>query len=304
MQKEISLVLTSGGARGLAHIGAIEALEEHGFKIKAVAGASIGSVIGGFYCTNKLKAFKDWIIKLERGDLFNLFDFTFSTKGFIKGEKIITELYKLLGDEQIENAKVPFTAVATDIHSYEEIWIRKGSLLQAIRASASIPSILMPVRWEHLVLIDGGVVNPAPMEAVKEYENPLTVLININARIPYNNNKYKPSEREEAYQNKIYQQLISFKKKWNQYYPGNSGRNIDDTKLEELSSMSLLNRSIDFMGDRIIELSIRQHHPDIVAEVSRDACTVFEFHRGEELIEAGYDATVKAIREWEEKQTM
>lgn len=304
MQKEISLVLTSGGARGLAHIGAIEALEENGFKINAVAGSSIGAVIGGFYCTGKLKTFKDWVVKLDKGNLFNLFDFTFSTKGFIKGEKIITELYKILGDEQIENARIPFTAVATDIHSYEEIWIRQGSLLQAIRASASIPSILMPVRWEHLVLIDGGVVNPAPMEAVKEFENSMTVLININARIPYDCNKYVPSEREKANQNRIYEQLISFKKKWDKYYPGNSGRKIDDSKLEELSSMSLLNRSIDFMGDRLIELSIRQHHPEIVAEISRDACTVFEFHRGEELIKAGYDATLKAIEEWKEKQIL
>lgn len=302
MRKEISLVLSSGGARGLAHIGAIQALEEKGFKVNAIAGSSIGAAIGGFYSTDKLPKFKEWILSLNKSELFNLFDFTFSTKGFIKGERIVQELYNLLGDEQIENAKIPFTAVATDIQSYEEIWIRRGSLLQAIRASASIPSILMPVRWKDLLLVDGGVVNPAPIEAVKEYNNPLTVLVNINARIPFDESLYPASEKQKESENDIYTQLNAFRKKWAKYYPGNSGEKINQDKLEEISSMGLLNRSIDYMGDRLIELNIARYRPDIVVEVSRDSCNTFDFHKGEILIKAGYDAAINAVEIWEKEQ--
>jgi NTE family protein len=115
--KTVSLVLSSGGARGLAHIGVIEALEEHGFKINAIAGCSMGAMIAGVYAKGNLKEFKTWICNLDRIDVFSLMDFTLSSRGFIKGEKVFNVIQALIGDTNIESLPIPFLCNAVDISS-------------------------------------------------------------------------------------------------------------------------------------------------------------------------------------------
>ncbi len=296
-KKEIGLVLTSGGARGLAQIGAIQVLEEHGYAIKAISGSSMGAVIGGFYATGKIDAFAEWIITLSKMDVFNLFDFTFSSQGFIKGERIFLELGKILnGDVDIEKATIPFYAVATDIMSKEPVWFSKGSLFEAIRASVSIPTIVTPYIQGKKILIDGGVSCPAPFLPLLDHNLP-TVIINVNADIDYEYPFPQQSLAEQTEEQSIYaKRLAEFKKTWEKYIPSTTTKPKEEA-VQVPNIINLLNLSVDYMEDLIIQLNIEKYKPSITIDVSRQAAGTVEFFKAEELIEAGRQATYKALKE-------
>ena len=156
----VSLILGSGGARGLTHIGVIKWLEENNFEIKSISGCSIGSLIGGVYAAGKLDQLSEWMVALNKSDIASLLDFSWGSGGLFKGDKIINTLVGFLEDIQIEELSIPFTAVATDIVTEKEVWINTGSLFEAIRASVSLPLFFTPVTHGEAILIDGGVLNP------------------------------------------------------------------------------------------------------------------------------------------------
>ncbi|WP_097461590.1 patatin-like phospholipase family protein [Mangrovitalea sediminis] len=161
--KTVALVLGSGGARGYAHIGVIEVLLERGYDIIAIAGCSMGALVGGVYAAGKLQDYKDWVTGLGQFDVLKLLDISLSLPGAIRGEKIFAIVHDLIGDIRIEDLPVPYTAVATDLLAHKEIWFQEGSLHQAIRASVAIPSLLTPVLMGGRVLVDGGLLNPLPI---------------------------------------------------------------------------------------------------------------------------------------------
>jgi len=293
MPKEISLVLTSGGARGLAQIGAIEVLEEQGYKIKAIAGSSMGAVVGGLYATGKLNDYKKWVLKLGKRDVFALFDFTFNSGGFIKGDRLFKELEKILGgDVNIENANIPFYAVATDIVSNEAVWFNRGSLFKAIRASVAIPSIVTPVIHNGKILIDGGVSHPAPFDPLIKYGNNV-IIINVNSDIPYEYPFPQLSNEEINKENSLYvKKIAEFKKSWEKYFPAKEEKKVT---IEIPNVATLLSKSVDYMGDLIIKMNIEKHQPSMIIEVSRNAGGTLEFFKAEELIEAGRKATEKVL---------
>jgi len=132
--KSVSLILGSGGARGLAHIGIIQELEKNGYVIKSISGCSMGALIGGIYAIGKLEEFEEWIRALSTQDIFSLLDLSLQNGGLIKGDRIIGTLRNLVGETLIENLPIPFTAVAADIQAEKEIWLNKGPLFDAIRA--------------------------------------------------------------------------------------------------------------------------------------------------------------------------
>lgn len=305
--KTVSLVLTSGSARGLAHIGAIEELEKRGYQIKAVAGSSIGAAVGGLYAADKMTAYKEWMLQLSRMDVFNLFDFTFSSQGFLKGERVFEEMKRVLGDAQIEDCRIPYTAVATDLVEKKEVWMRSGSLFKAIRASVAIPTIITPVYTDDHILVDGGVSNPIPVEPVLEYQNELLIVINTNAEIPYTPAIIK-DQQEEKSESEYLSRLAAFRKKWSKYLPiSNSEEEIkketpQSRKIEKLGYMSLLNQTINLMEDKLIELTIHRHDPDVIINVSRHVCSMFEFYKAHEVIEAGRQAAIVALDEFENKK--
>jgi NTE family protein len=180
-KKTVSLVLSSGGARGMAHIGAIEALEESGYEIVSIAGSSAGALIGGMYATGKLPKFKDWICNLDKIDVFSLMDFTISSRGFIKGDKVFGELKKLIADCHIEDLNIPFVCTAVEIPSGKEHVFRKGSLYAAIRASVSIPTVLTPAKIHGKEYIDGGILNPIPLSLLpKEKRGEIVLAVDLN----------------------------------------------------------------------------------------------------------------------------
>ncbi len=161
--KTVSLVLGSGGARGLAHIGVIHVLEEKGYNIESIAGCSMGALIGGMYAAGKLDEYEQWIRGIKRLDIVNMMDIAWEGGGLVKGDKIIGVLTDMVGERQIEDLPIRFTAVATELETGMEVWLSKGSLFDAIRSSISLPLFFTPVKRRENLLIDGGVVNPVPI---------------------------------------------------------------------------------------------------------------------------------------------
>lgn len=180
-KRKVALVLGGGGARGVAHIGAIEALEQAGFEIAAVAGTSMGALVGGMYVAGHLDRFKEWMCELDRYKMLGLVDFAFSAEGLVKGNRIIGALKELVPDVDIERLPLPFAAVAADLRTGREVVFDRGGLYDAIRASISIPSVFQPVRRGELVLIDGGTVNPLPIDRVRRRPGELLVAVDVSA---------------------------------------------------------------------------------------------------------------------------
>jgi NTE family protein len=162
--RTVSLALGSGGARGFAHIGVIEVLEREGFEIRNVSGSSMGALVGGIHCAGRMNDFRDWALTLNKLETFRLMDFTFSGQGMVKGQKVMETLKALLGEIRIEDFDKMYTAVAIDLLSKEEVWLQKGDLYEVIRASSAIPTFVTPYKLNGRILVDGGVLNPLPIE--------------------------------------------------------------------------------------------------------------------------------------------
>ncbi len=179
----ISLVLGSGGARGLAHIGVIQWLTENGYDIRSIAGSSIGALVGGIFAANKLDVYADWVSTLERIQMVRLLDPAFGRTGLFKGERIIGVLREMIGDFEIGDLPVSFTAVAADLASGEEVWLREGKLFDAIRASIAAPPIFTPFEIGGRKLRDGAWANPVPIGATVNDTTDLTVAVSLSGPI-------------------------------------------------------------------------------------------------------------------------
>lgn len=176
----VALTLGSGGARGYAHIGAIEVLVERGYDIIAISGCSMGALVGGMYAAGKMQAYKDWVTGLGQFDVLKLLDVTFNSVGAIRGEKIFSVVREMLGETRIENLPIAYTAVATDLLAHKEIWFQEGPLDQAIRASVAIPSVVTPLVLNGRVLVDGALLNPLPIIPTISSHADLIVAVNLS----------------------------------------------------------------------------------------------------------------------------
>ena len=177
---KVALVLASGGAKGFAHIGAIEALEEAGYEITSVAGASMGSLVGGIYAAGGLDKVKAWMFELTNRDVFHLADFTLSPNAFLKGDRVMEALKDIVPDCLIEDLPIPYCAVATDLKTGSEVVFSSGSLYDAIRASISIPMVFSPVEHGDMLLIDGAMSNGLPLDRVARTEGDVLVAVNLD----------------------------------------------------------------------------------------------------------------------------
>lgn len=281
-KKTVSLVLSSGGARGLAHIGVIEELEKRGYEIIEIAGCSAGALVGGMYAAGKMPEFKDWICNLDRVDVFSLMDFTFSSRGFIKGEKVYSALKKVVPDCQIEDLSIPFSCNAVEIHTGKEYVFRKGSLYKAIRASGSIPSVFLPAKIEKNHFIDGGVLNPVPISLLSDPEETLVVVVDVNG---LENEFIPPPQKDESGKQFISlpSWLKDYQSKMRQFFP-------DEKKAESktaYSSLELVTRSFDLLQDRFCELLLEKYPVGVKIKISRKQAGTLEFHRSAEMIEIG-----------------
>ena len=284
MRKKVALVLSSGGCRGLAHIGVIEELLKDGYEISSIAGSSIGALLGGVYASGNLCHFKEWICSLDEVDVFDLMDFTIAGQGFIKAERFFRNLENFIGCKTFEELKIPLAVIATDIVHRQEVVFDKGSLLLAIRASVALPSIVTPVTYKEMILVDGGVINPIPVDCVARTEGDLLVVVDVNSNISYqrpNFSEIKNKRKEFSIKRKVFGFLH------NNYNFLSGERSQSNVKINYLS---VLDKTFDVMQDRICRLTINQGKPDWDMDISRDAASTFEFYRAQELIEAGRNA--------------
>lgn len=291
-KKPVSLVLASGGARGMAHIGVIEELERNGFEIKSISGCSMGSVVGAIYAAGQLKNFKDWLLNLDKIDVFKLMDFTISTHGFIKGIKVFKEINRFIGNKNIENLPISFTAVATDVINQKELVFSKGKLKDAIRASVSIPSVLEPFEVDGKILVDGGILNPIPLDRVKRTSGDLLVAVDLNAIVKETPQKEK-IKKKHAKENLL--KRLEFKEKWERFFPN------DKPNGERLGHLALLDRSFDMMQNKISQHYIERYKPDILVSISKTACSTFDFYRAKEIIELGRQSFNEALLKYDKK---
>ena len=178
--KNVALALSSGGPRGFAYIGAIEVLQERGYRITSVAGSSAGALVGGIFAAGGLEPFKEWLYGLDPVQVVSLMDFAPSRNSLVKGDKVIRAIKERVPDVHIEDLPVPFAAVASDLFTGEEVVFREGPLFTALRASISIPSMFRPVKWRGHTLVDGGLVNTFPLDLVERSEGDILVGFNVN----------------------------------------------------------------------------------------------------------------------------
>ncbi len=294
MKQKVSLVLSGGGARGTAHIGVIEELENQGYEITSIAGTSMGALVGGVYVLGKLEEFKTWICSLDRRKVFNLVDFSVGHQGLVKAEKVLKTMKEFTGDYNIDDLSIPYVAVATDIVNREEVLFRKGSIYNAIRASIAIPSLITPVKTKNGLLVDGGVMNNIPINHIKRTEGDILVVVDVNAAIPVImpqiTNKEK-AEKLSVYQKKIKEFQVQLKK-------------INPLhKEEKFGYFNLVSNTISLMTYHISQLQLKDYSPDIMIEVSRDACSIYDFFRAEELLEIGRYATIKSLNNYHSNRT-
>jgi len=284
--KDVALVLSSGGARGIAHIGVVQSLIENGYTIRSISGSSMGGVIGGFYAAGYLDGFTEWICSLSKMDVFRLMDFTLSSQGFIKGYKVFDELKTIIEDKNIENLDIPFCAIAANLETKEEVVFKTGSLLQALRATVAIPSILTPYMINGEPLVDGGVVNPIPISHVSRENNEILVVVDVNALIPFEKSNRIPSpeimkEREKDEFTKLANQL---KKKWIEIFPDKP------PSPKKLGLIDLMSESLVLMQHQLSQLTVEKYKPDLYIPISKEACGTFDFHKSTQMIEEGRKA--------------
>jgi len=292
MQQSVSLVLSSGGARGIAHIGVIEELERQGFEIKSIAGSSIGALVGGIYASGNLKVYRDWMCNLDKKAVFNLVDFTLSTNGLVKGNKVIKELKKIVPDLNIEDLPISYTAVATDIKHKKEVVFEEGSLYEAIRASISVPTVFKPYMFDGKVLIDGGVLNPIPINRVKRSNNDLLIAVDVNSPIL---SEKQVADKKLSTEEEVELNYFSFlMKKGFQFLP--------KLPAKQLNYYSLLSQTASLMIQQISAMSIGMYQPDILIKIPMNSYGPFHFYKSEEIITAGELATRSALLEFRTKK--
>ena len=278
--KTVSLVLGSGGARGLAHIGVIHWLEENGYRIKSISGCSMGALIGGIYAAGKLDDFEDWVRAVTRLDMVTMLDLSWSKSGLVKGDKIINRLTELVGDISIEDLPMAYTAVATDLSNEKEIWMNSGRLFDAIRASISLPLFFTPFRYQGVDLIDGGVLNPVPIAPTFGDATDMTIAVNLGGKP--DNRKQKRVERNPAIegQSPISQKISQF-----------IGSFTDSpvTRIaKDWGAYDIADQAFDAMQSTIARQKLAAYPADHFIEIARNACETLEFDRAAEMIDLGY----------------
>lgn len=285
--KTVSLVLGSGGARGLTHIGVIHWLEEHGYKIKSISGCSIGSLIGGVYAVGKLDVLENWMRAITRPDLMTYLDFAWKRDGIIKGDRIIQTLTNLIGDVMIEDLPMPYTAVAFDIYREREVWIQTGSLFNAIRASISLPFILTPYNHNGTILVDGGVLNPVPIAPVFSDESDLIIAVNLGGPFHVFENHKEEIEKDPSVATKLTEQVKMFFHSVQSKAPIRADRGV--------SPYEIYYQSFEAMQGTIARLKLAAYPPDKIVEIPRNACGTMEFYRADEMITYGYAMAEKYL---------
>lgn len=285
--KTVSLVLGSGGARGLAHIGVIHWLEENNYEIRSIVGCSIGAVIGGIYAAGKLDVYEQWVRSITKVDIVTLLDLSWAKSGLVRGDKIINTLIKLVGEQLIEDLPCAYTAVATDIKGQKEIWIKSGSLFDAMRASFAIPLLFTPFKYKGRDLVDGGVLNPVPIAPTFGDETDITIAVNLGGPAQKSEEPSTLSAAPASFSSPLHERINRF---INQLQRSVTSRGSGDWGAYDIAI-----QAFETMQSTIARQKLAAYPPDIVIEIARNACQTLEFDRASEMIELGYRRATECL---------
>lgn len=283
--RDVALVLSTGGARGLAHIGAIDQLLDMGYNIRSVAGTSMGALVGGMYASGRLEDFRQWMLTIDRKRILSLMDFSLSISHIAKGERIIEAMKEIVPDVNIEDLSIPYCAVATDAVSGTEVVFNSGSLYDAIRASISLPLVFSPVRQGERILLDGGLVNPLPLNRVRRSKHDLLVAVNVSGHDYRGQVEMRRIIKEQQNERS---KVISLLSKLMPQDP-------------ELNYYTLLNRSISIMINKNAQQSLKLTPPDILVDIPMNRYNTFDFDKVERLSAIGRNKTKRAVEKFLEK---
>ncbi len=288
----VSLVLGSGGARGYAHIGAIEEIRRRGYDIVAISGSSMGALVGGMYAAGKLSEYRDWVSSLNWMQVLRLLDFTLS-RGAIRGDRLFVKLAEILqSSPRIEDLAIPFTAIVTDITRQKEVWFQRGPLLEALRASVAIPGLFTPVERDGRLLVDGGVLNPLPIIPVVSAQADLIIAVDLNIPEGCYSTLQWPDTR--------FLERSGMSDDWHvpETNDTGNGKKIPFAK-EAGGRLDILLNSVEVMQASLSEYKIAGYPPDLVIRVPKKICSFYEFHRAREVIEFGRLATREHLQDLE-----
>ena len=302
--KHVALVLGAGGARGIAHVGVIQALEARGYRIAGIAGSSMGSLVGGIYAAGRLEEYREWACGLERGDVLRLLDFAFGYPGLIRGDRVIGALRELVGEHLIEELAIPYVAVATDLVRQREVWLTRGKLFDAIRASIAIPMVFTPHVFDGRELVDGGLLSPVPIAATRAMRADRVIAVDVNGPVSWLNPGLEPRHEELAAGHGIDDSTESLdedgpatlRERMAAIWEGLARSGNGNAKPEKSRGvMDLMSRSLDTMQAHMSRVQLAQDPPDLLVQISRETATFYEFWRAGELVEKGREAAEKAL---------
>lgn len=307
--KRVALVLGSGGARGYAHIGAIDVLTERGYEIVAVAGSSMGALVGGLHAAGKLDDYTEWVTSLNQRDVLRLLDVSLNSSGVFRLERVLARMTEYLNGVLIEDLPIPYTAVASDLGARREVWFTSGPLETAIRASIAIPAMITPIMVNGRLLVDGGVLNPVPMEPVMGVDADFTLAINLSGEKAHHVGS-SPT-RESAAQRPPNEWLDRFRRTaagvWENDFiasilarfsrTDDADRPAYDPPPPGLGITDVTWMSLDAMGSLITRYRLAALPPDILVNVAADSAKAMDFHRAAELIALGRTLTEAALDE-------
>ena len=330
MKKDVALVLSSGGPRGWAYIGAIEELVSRGYNITSVAGTSIGSLIGGIYAAGRLEEVKDWLFCLDAWKVFRLMDISISKNHLVKGDKVIDALKEIVPDVNIEDLAIPYRAVAADLYTGEEVVFDRGPLFDAVRASISIPSLFRPVKYGYRTLVDGGIVNTMPLDKAVRNGNDILVAFDVNdvdvdsIREALINDAREEEERlEEERELKEETRTIinavrnndtlTFGEKLR--LAGAQGKKVlshrfkyEDPEPElfyEENYYSILSRTFSIMNHALAKIAAERYAPDVLVKMPFDAYgEITDYARAEEISQRGRELMKEALDKYEKIYTI
>lgn len=310
----IALALGSGGARGYAHIGVINELQERGYEIVGVAGSSMGALVGGLHAAGKLDEFARWAGSLTQRAVLRLLDPSLSSPGVLRAEKILDAVRDILGDVTIEALPIPYTSVATDLITGKSVWLQRGPLDDAIRASIAIPGIFTPHVLDGRLLADGGILDPLPMAPISAVNADLTIAVSLSGG--------DPAARITEPQPRVTTEFLG--RMWRSttaLLDTSTAQRMMDTpaaksvlsrfssalddapeetadgipELPRLGSFEIMNRTIDIAQSALARHTLATYPPDLLIEVPRNACRSLEYHRAEEVIEIGQELAAAAL---------
>lgn len=277
-KRDVALVLASGGAKGFAHIGAIEALEERGYHISSVAGTSMGALIGGLYAAGGLSRVKHWFYDLDNKKIWSLLDFTWSISSLVKGDKLMDAMKEIVPDVNIEELAIPFCAVSTDLFTGDEVVIRQGSLYNAIRASISLPVIFTQVATDDHLLVDGGLVNGLPLNRVQRKPGDILVAVNLE-----DHDWGRPEESKPA---------------------GRFPKVRSTFNALSNNHINMLRRSLTVAIHQNVKLALQLTPPDLYLAVDLKEYGSYDYDNAKEIAQLGYEQMQSKLDELERNKVV